>query len=97
VPNTPMKLNDYLNAGIPVLASIDRENDLGEILVQNNMGRYAYADSSYELFKQFLNLYKDKELCANLGKNGYEFCVKNLSVEKTYIDIFQHLNSVSNV
>lgn len=97
VPNTPMKLNDYLNAGIPVLASIDRSNDLGELLVENKMGSYAYADSPDELFKQFLKLYNNKELCAELGKNGYEFCLKNLSVEKAYTDIVQHLNAVAHV
>lgn len=91
VPNTPMKLNDYLNAGIPVLASIDRDNDLGELLVKNNMGCYAYADSPDELFQEFLGLYNDRKLCADMGKNGYDFCLKNLSVEKACNDILQHL------
>ena len=94
VPNTPMKLNDYLNAGLPVLASIDRNNDLGELLVENKMGAYAYADSPHELFEEFLKLYKNHELCVDLGKNGYEFCLKNLSVEKACSDMRQHLDSL---
>jgi glycosyltransferase involved in cell wall biosynthesis len=94
VPNTPMKLNDYLNAGIPVLASIDRDNDLGNLLVENNMGRYAFADSPEELFNQFSILYNDKILRNKLGKNGYNFCLKNLSVEKAYADVFEHLENI---
>ncbi|MGL2995211.1 glycosyltransferase family 4 protein [Flavobacterium sp. TSSA_36] len=97
VPNTPMKLNDYLNAGIPVLASIDRNNDLGELLVQNNMGKYAYADSPDMLFDQFLKFYNDKDLCVEFGKNGYDFCCKNLSVEKAYYDIIHQLDALSKV
>ncbi|HEU4495819.1 MAG TPA: glycosyltransferase family 4 protein [Flavobacterium sp.] len=93
VPNTPMKLNDYLNAGIPVLASIDRGNDLGELLVSNKMGLYAYADSIDDLFDQFLSLYHNQELSAEMGRNGYAFCIKNLSVEKACQDIIQHFNS----
>lgn len=94
VPNTPMKLNDYLNAGIPVLASIDRNNDLGELLVQNKMGKYAYSDSPDMLFEQFLMLYTSKDLCNELGKNGYDFCLKNLSVEKAYYDILKQIDSL---
>lgn len=43
VPNTPMKLNDYMNAGIPILASIDRGNDLGELLVSNNFRKICFC------------------------------------------------------
>jgi glycosyltransferase involved in cell wall biosynthesis len=93
VPNTPMKLNDYLNAGIPVLASIDRSNDLGELLVQNNMGRYAYSDTPELLFENFVNLYNNSELCIKLGENGYNYCCNNLSVEKAYFDILKHLEN----
>lgn len=97
VPNTPMKVNDYLNAGLPILASIDRSNDLGEILVQNNIGLYAFADSPDILFEQFLMLYNNKYLRIEMGKNGYEFCLKYLSVEKSYNDIMHQLdNHVSN-
>jgi glycosyltransferase involved in cell wall biosynthesis len=94
VPNTPMKLNDYLNAGIPVLASIDRSNDLGELLVNNKMGKYAYSDSPDILFEQFLKFYEDKDLCNELGKNGYDFCLNNLSVKNAYQDVLKQLDAL---
>jgi glycosyltransferase involved in cell wall biosynthesis len=94
VPNTPMKLNDYLNASLPILASINRKNDLGELLVNNKIGRYAFADSPDLLFEHFLELYQDKELRIEMGKNGYDFCLKNLSVEKSYKDILYQLDDI---
>lgn len=87
VPNTPMKLNDYLNAGIPILASIDKQTDLGEILVDNKMGLFAYADSPEDLFLQFKKLYFNPELCKELGRNGKQFCFAHLSTEFTYAQI----------
>lgn len=87
VPNTPMKLNDYLNAGIPILASIDKSTDLGEILVQNKMGLFAYSDSPGDLFLQFKMLYENPDICREFGKNGKQFCYQNFGIEKTYQEI----------
>ncbi|WP_344824773.1 glycosyltransferase family 4 protein [Chryseobacterium ginsenosidimutans] len=94
VPNTPMKLNDYLNAGIPVLASIDRSNDLGIILEKNRMGKFAYADSPEDLFSVFKELYEDESKCRELGKNGKKFCLENLSADKSYETILEIIKSV---
>ncbi|WP_306619080.1 glycosyltransferase family 4 protein [Chryseobacterium ginsenosidimutans] len=94
VPNTPMKLNDYLNAEIPVLASIDRNNDLGILLEKYNMGKFAYADSPEDLFSAFKELYEDRSKCIELGKNGKQFCLENLSSDKSYETILEIIKSV---
>ncbi|PQA90526.1 hypothetical protein B0A70_14480 [Chryseobacterium piscicola] len=94
VPNTPMKLNDYLNAGIPVLASIDRSNDLGFLLEKNQMGEFAYADTPEDLFDAFKKLYQDKERRKKLGQNGKEFCKENLSAYKSYQTIIKLVENV---
>ena len=94
VPNTPMKLNDYLNAGIPVLASIDRGNDLGQILVSNRMGEYAFADSPSDLYHKFLILYNNKNLRMEYGANANLFCNNNMSVEKSYNIIMSEINKL---
>jgi hypothetical protein len=46
------------------------------------------------LFEHFLELYQDKELRIEMGKNGYDFCLKNLSVEKSYKDILYQLDDI---
>lgn len=92
VPNTPMKLNDYLNASLPVLASIDRNNDLGVILLENKMGLYAFADSPNELFNRFEELYSDREKCKEYGRNGYLFCKENMSTSVSYKTITSYLS-----
>ncbi len=94
VPNTPMKLNDYLNAEIPVLASIDRSNDLGILLEKNNMGKFAYADSPDDLFSAFKELYENKSRCYEFGQNGKKFCVENLSADKSYETILEIIKDV---
>lgn len=94
VPNTPMKLNDYLNAEIPVLASIDRSNDLGILLEKNKMGKYAFADSPEDLFLAFKELYENKDKCNELGRNGKRFCIENLSADKSYQTILEIIKSV---
>lgn len=94
VPNTPMKLNDYLNAGIPVLASIDRSNDLGALLENNKMGMYAFADSPESLFSAFKALYTNESKCTELGRNGKKFCIENLSAEQSYKRILEIFKGV---
>lgn len=94
VPNTPMKLNDYLNAEIPVLASIDRSNDLGMLLENNKMGKFAYADSPEDLFLAFKELYENKSKCKELGQNGKKFCIENLSADQSYKTILEIIKSV---
>src|SRR5690554_4954224 len=94
VPNTPMKLKDYLNAKLPVLASIDRTNDLGELLINHEMGRFAYADDSEQLFNVFKDIYNNEEERIKMGENGYKFCIENLSVQNSYQTIINILNNV---
>ena len=96
IPNTPMKLNDYLNAGIPVLASIDRVTDLGKILIKNEMGRFAYADEPEALKTAFLQLYNNDNLRERMSVNGKQFCKENLSDERSYENILQHINDFKN-
>lgn len=93
VPNTPMKLNDYLNAGIPVLASIDRNNDLGNMLTDNKMGIYAYADTPDDLFEQFKKIYYNKNAYIEFGNNGLKFSKKNMSTENSYQIIMRYISS----
>lgn len=94
VPNTPMKLNDYLNAGIPILASIDRSNDLGVLLEENKMGKFAFADSQEDLFSAFVELYTDDVKREEYGKNGKKFCLENLSADRSYKTILEIVKSV---
>lgn len=81
VPNTPYKLNDYFMAKLPVLASIDKGTDLGKILLDNNMGLYAYAGDVNALFEQFKILYQDENRRLTMGENGYKFFMDNMLVE----------------
>lgn len=92
IPNIPSKALDYLNVGIPVLASLDRATDFGDILDENQMGLWAYADQPEDLKIKLFEFYNKKDLREAMGKNGRSYFVKNLLPEMAYKTIISNLN-----
>ncbi|MDR2085173.1 MAG: glycosyltransferase family 4 protein [Bacteroidales bacterium] len=91
VPNTPYKLCDYFDAGIPVLASIDSATDLGKILVESNTGLYSQAGNTDQLISQLEILYNDKDLRRKMGKNGQKFYDDYMTTEVAYNVIMSNI------
>ena len=76
--SVPSKTWSILSASRPVLANFD-ENELKSIVDDNQCGIFTKAGDK-EAFKQaILDLYHDRERCAQLGRNGREFILKNLT------------------
>lgn len=76
--SVPSKTWSILSASRPVLANFD-ENELKSIVNDNQCGIFTKAGDK-EAFKQaILDLYHDRERCAQLGRNGREFILKNLT------------------
>lgn len=85
IPNIPSKSVTYLNAGIPILASVDINTDYGYLLQEEmKAGLWAPAGNHDELFERFEQLYLNKELRDQLGSNGKNYLLENLTVEDTY-------------
>lgn len=91
IPNIPSKALDYFNVGIPVLASIDRVTDFGEILIKENAGLWSFAGDHEAFYSNFLILYKNESLRFSMGLNGKEYFRKNLTPETTYQTIMLQL------
>ncbi len=73
IPNIPSKTLDYFNVGLPVLASIDRCTDYGNLLDQSKAGLWCFA-GEHEKFKLlFDRLYKSNELRKEMGENGHSY------------------------
>lgn len=82
VPSFPSKSLDYLKVGIPILASIDKNTDYGDILEQEmKAGYYSYATDIESLENNSRKLIIDKNKRIELGSNGYEYYKKNFSVK----------------
>ena len=89
--SVPSKTWSILSASRPVLANFD-ENELKTIVDENQCGIFTKAGDK-EAFKQaIMDLYNDRERCKQLGKNGREFILKNLTRAvgtQKYVDVIK--------
>lgn len=89
--SVPSKTWSILSASRPVLANFD-ENELKSIVNDNQCGIFTKAGDK-EAFKQaILDLYNDREQCEQLGRNGREFILKNLTRAvgtQKYVDVIK--------
>lgn len=89
--SVPSKTWSILSASRPVLANFD-ENELKTIVAENECGIFTKAGDK-EAFKQaILDLYHDRARCEQLGRNGREFILKNLTRAvgtQKYVDVIK--------
>ena len=89
--SVPSKTWSILSASRPVLANFD-ENELKSIVAENQCGIFTKAGDK-EAFKQaILDLYHDREHCEQLGRNGREFILKDLTRAvgtQKYVDVIK--------
>jgi glycosyltransferase involved in cell wall biosynthesis len=89
--SVPSKTWSILSASRPVLANFD-ENELKTIVDENQCGIFTKAGDK-DAFKQaIMDLYNDRERCKQLGENGREFILKNLTRAvgtQKYVDVIK--------
>lgn len=91
IPNIPSKSLDYFNVGIPILASIDKATDYGQVLEEGNAGLWAHAGDHEQLKVCFDLLYKNRKLREDFGKNGRAYFEKYLTPDKAFHTIISQL------
>lgn len=94
----PSKTWSILSASRPVLANFD-ENELKSIVNDNQCGIFTKAGDK-EAFKQaILDLYHDRARCEQLGRNGREFILRNLTRAvgtQKYVDVIKSVENNNN-
>ncbi len=91
IPNIPSKTIAYFKAGIPILASTDKNTDYKDLLVKKAKAGLWSETGDLEAYKNnFEKLFNDKKSREELGRNGRRFLEENLSVEKAYQIIMKH-------
>jgi glycosyltransferase involved in cell wall biosynthesis len=90
IPNIPSKALDYFNLGIPVLASLDRATDFGQMLDAEESGLWSFAGEHDRLFENFERLYNDPELRSRMGENGRRYFWRCLTPEIALNTILAH-------
>lgn len=96
--SVPSKTWSILSASRPVLANFD-ENELKNIVAENQCGIFTKAGDK-EAFKQaILDLYHDRTRCEQLGRNGREFILRNLTRAvgtQKYVDVIKSVENNNN-
>lgn len=89
--SVPSKTWSIMSASRPVLANFD-ENELKQIVEKHNCGIFTKAGDK-EAFKQsILALYNNREMAVEMGKNGRQFVMGNLTREvgtQKYVDVIK--------
>jgi glycosyltransferase involved in cell wall biosynthesis len=94
MPNIPSKTLTLFNMKKPIVASIDYSTDYGKFLENAKAGLWSYAGDIESFKKNVLTLYNDRELCKQMGENGYKFYNENMIPQKAYETIIQHIVNI---
>lgn len=87
----PSKTWSIMSTGRPVLASFD-EGELKTIIEKNDCGVFTKAGDLDAFVGAIKQLASNKELCAEMGRNGREFILHNLTKEvgtRKYVDVIK--------
>ena len=91
--SVPSKTWSIMSASRPVLANFD-ENELKQIVEKHHCGIFTKAGDK-EAFKQsILALYNNREMAVEMGKNGRQFVMDNLTREvgtQKYVDVIKEV------
>lgn len=78
--SVPSKTWSIMSAECPVIANFD-ENEIKTILTENNCGIFTKAGDKEAFKNAILELYNNKDKAVQLGKNGRQFVMENLTRE----------------
>lgn len=89
--SVPSKTWSILSASRPVLANFD-ENELKSIIDKNKCGIFTAADDKTAFREAILTMYKNRSLCKEMGENGRQFILDNLTRAvgtQKYVDVIK--------
>lgn len=85
IPNFPSRTLSYMQKGIPILACVDKNTDIGSIVEKNGFGWSCLSDdvTYFEKKMKEINLLDNNEI-EMMGKKGYEFLLKNYNSKNAF-------------
>ncbi len=89
--SVPSKTWSILSASRPVLVNFD-ENELKDIIDKHQCGIFTKAGDKTAFKEAILRLYQHRDLCRELGYNGRQFILKNLTKTagtQKYVDVIK--------
>jgi glycosyltransferase involved in cell wall biosynthesis len=91
IPNFPSRLLSYMQASMPVLAATDTNTDIGKVIENGNFGFWCES-RSVEDFNKLVEKLCNRELRAELGKNGRTYLENNYTAKHSYDIIMKHFD-----
>ena len=88
----PSKTWAIMSAGRPVICEVDKSSALSELMDKENCGYTVSSGDVLELVKRIIELYRDRNLVAEMGKNGRKYILENMTrhlIMKKYEELFQ--------
>ena len=92
----PSKTWSIMSAGTPVIANYDEDTDLEKLVRENALGVFSAADDSEQMAERIMEMYNDRDLCAQYGRNARQYILDNVSKDKStqkYVDVIKEVAS----
>ncbi len=91
IPNFPSRILSYLEYKLPILAATDRSTDMSKVITENKFGFWSESGDLVGIDQNICKFLNDPGLRFKMGYNGYNFCVRNYTVDRSYETIMNHL------
>lgn len=93
IPNYPSRLLSYLEYKMPILAATDRNTDIGRIAEDNGYGFWCESND-VNAFTELVDKFVSQVDVKQMGEKGYDFLMKNYTVDRSYNVIILHINNL---
>ncbi|STO56912.1 glycosyltransferase family 4 protein [Grimontia hollisae] len=90
--NFPGKLLGYMVESIPILGSVNKGNDLADVINNHGAGSIFLNGDDDALFDAAKNLLMDKQLRRQNGARAYQLLVDHFSVQSAASQIVEHIS-----
>ncbi len=93
--SVPSKILGYMAAARPVVASVDPECDIAELIKQAGCGLTVHPGDSQALSEAIVSLYHTPDLLKTMGNRGRDYFLKNFeknSVIKRYVELLKQIS-----
>lgn len=93
VPTFPSKTIDYCCVGLPIVASVERSTDFGEIVAAAGIGFFCEAGDSTRLLALCLSILADGESREALGRRSRRFYEETFDVQKVASELLARVDA----
>lgn len=92
--SVPSKAGLLMACKRAIVTTVDESSDYYRMINQNHIGMAVSCDAPQQAAEAILRLYRDRELCAEMGHNGYKFGHEQYSRSRNmreYIRLFREM------